>query len=86
VIAGGRLKVYRRGQSFQRRIVQAIPRHFARSIKDCKTLVVLTKIVDTVTKAGDAIPIFEENLGPRVQGIFDRTVLIGLAGTWQYGR
>jgi hypothetical protein len=42
--------------------------------QDCKTLVVLAKIVDTVTKAGDAIPIVEENLGPRVQGIFDRTI------------
>ncbi|KAN0098909.1 Heterokaryon incompatibility protein (HET) domain containing protein [Hyaloscypha variabilis] len=50
------------------------PKAFYSFDQDCKTLVVLAKIVDTVTKAGDAIPIFEENLGPRVQGIFDRTV------------
>lgn len=50
------------------------PKAFYSFDQDCKTLVVLAKIVDTVTKAGDTIPIFEENLGPRVQGIFDRTV------------
>jgi hypothetical protein len=39
---------------------------------DCMTLIVLAKIVDTISLAGDGIPVFEENPGPWGPEIYDR--------------
>ncbi|KAH0537231.1 hypothetical protein FGG08_005973 [Glutinoglossum americanum] len=41
--------------------------------QDSKSLILLAKIVDTVSGVGKPIPIVEEKLGPQLPGIFKRT-------------